>query len=226
MPFRANDAAHMMSERARGYLLARELSESQRKLARGSLEAIIENVGPAVEHYPVWHPLVSSHNSNDPLTLPETRCGYRGLDHTIHFLNGFITCPYGDGEDVIESVQKLENDSVAYLSAERLDVKFYHPDATQILVECRWGKPLTRDGTIPLSLALPLLLEKEVPRWREAEVAEPWDVMRPYILGSPHGSRSSLFVNQVTGQGLKKIWNSLMDTGMFGPIRKDSELYM
>ncbi len=226
MPFRANDAADLMSERARNYLLARELSESQRERARKRFKEVISELGSAVENYPLWHPLVSNGNSDDPVTLPSTGCGYRGLDHTVYFVNGFITCPYGNTEAVLESVRELEYDPLVCISAERLDVQFYHPDAEPILVKCRWNMPLLDDGTIPLSIALPLLLEKEVPTWRSAQVAEPWELMRPYILGSPHGSRSSLFVNQVTGQGLKKVWNSLIDTGMFGPVRDGSEAYM
>jgi hypothetical protein len=32
------------------------------------------------------------------------------------------------------------------------------------------------------------------------------------------GSRSSLFVNQETGQALKNLWTTLIETGMFGSI--------
>ena len=45
--------------------------------------------------------------------------------------------------------------------------------------------------------------------------------MRGYFLGKPNGSRSSLFVNQETGQKMKKIWEALINTGMFGPIMVD-----
>lgn len=98
-------------------------------------------------------------------------------------------------------------------------MKLYNPNATAILVKCNWEKPLDRDGMIPLSVALPLILENEVPCWRWSDVAETWETMRYYFLGSPHGARSSLFVNQETGQAIKKIWNALIYTGMFGPIR-------
>ena len=74
---------------------------------------------------------------------------------------------------------------------------------------------------IPKSIAVPLMLEVEVPNWRHSEVAECWDTMKPYLLGAPHGSRSSLFVNQETGQVIKSIWNSIINTGMFGPIMVD-----
>ena len=75
------------------------------------------------------------------------------------------------------------------------------------------------DGTIPLSIAIPLILEHEVPGWRQSSLAETWESMRELLLGRPHGARSSLFVNQETGQAIKKIWNSLIYTGMFGPIK-------
>lgn len=55
--------------------------------------------------------------------------------------------------------------------------------------------------------------------WQTAEVAETWESMRSNFLGKPHGKRSSLFVNQETGQGIKKIWESLINTGMYGPIK-------
>jgi hypothetical protein len=43
--------------------------------------------------------------------------------------------------------------------------------------------------------------------------------MRPYLLGEPHGNRSSLFVSQDTAIALKKIYLSLVETGMFGPLK-------
>ncbi len=72
---------------------------------------------------------------------------------------------------------------------------------------------------IPLRIALPLLLEKEFPMWLWADVAETWETMRPDFLGEPCGARSSLFVNQETGQAIKKIWESLIYTSMYGPIK-------
>ncbi|MNY17546.1 hypothetical protein D3C86_1508680 [compost metagenome] len=119
---------------------------------------------------------------------------------------------------MIDSVEKLPRHPDANITAERLDVKLYTNEATPILVRCNWERDLEDDGMVPLKVALPLILEKEVPCWRWAEVAETWETMRPYLLGKPHGSRSSLFVSQETGQAIKKVWNALIYTGMFGPI--------
>ncbi len=113
----------------------------------------------------------------------------------------------------------MTGDAIAYITAERLKGTLYNASATPVLVRCHWEKPISADGTIPKSLAIPLLLEQEVPCWRHAQLAETWETMRPYFLGSPHGSRSSLFVDQETGQTIKNIWKVLISTGMFGPIK-------
>ncbi len=183
---------------------------------------IVRELGPAVDSYPTWHPLVSNHEERSFVTVPDADCGYKNLDHTRFFRNGFITCPYdtsGEADKVIESVEALPSHPAARITAEKLDIKLYHPDTTPVLVTCNWKKPLERDGTIPLSIVIPLLLEHELPAWQWAKVGETWETMRRYFLGTPHGARSSLFVNQETGQAMKKFWNTLIYTGIFGPIK-------
>ncbi|MNT61120.1 hypothetical protein D3C72_1987410 [compost metagenome] len=56
--------------------------------------------------------------------------------------------------------------------------------------------------------------------WGHGDFAETWETMKPYFLGMPHGKLSSLFVTQNTGQAIKKIWEQLINTGMFGPIKE------
>ena len=222
MAFRADEAARTGLEEVTRYLIprARDVSDADRARSKEVLTGILEELGPVVDSYPSWHPLVRNHDFRNPETCPSERCGYRNLDHTRYFANGFITCPYPHGEDeVLKSVAGLMQHPAAYITAEKLNVVLYNPQAIPILVRCEWEKPLHTDGTIPLSIALPLLLEKEVPCWRWAEVAETWETMRSYFLGRPCGSRSSLFVNQETGQAMKKIWEALIHTGMFGPIK-------
>ncbi|MGO1766781.1 hypothetical protein CAP48_12455 [Advenella sp. S44] len=221
MAFRADEAAQANYHEAENYLIprARDASEAERQRSKDAFADIVDRCGPVIDSYPTWHPLVRNHNAHSPQTLPSDRCGYKGLDHTRYFVNGFITCPYGDGQEVIDSVNDLHRHHVASITAEKLDVQFYNPTATPILVTCNWEKPLPMDRMIPLSIAMPLILEQELPCWRWSEVAETWETMRSYFLGNPHGSRSSLFVNQETGQAIKKVWNALIYTGMFGPIK-------
>ncbi len=220
MAFRADEAAQTGYERAENYLVRRlrDADESQRSRSKEVFQEIVDRFGPVIDSYPSWHPLVCNHDSQNPVTIPSDQCGYKGLDHTVYLANGFITCPYDDGESIIDSINELPSHPAATISAERLDAVFYNASTTPILVTCRWTKPLPMDRMIPLSIAMPLILEKEIPCWRHAQVAETWETMRPYFLGTPHGSRSSLFVNQETGQAIKKIWNEIINTGMFGPI--------
>lgn len=220
MSFRADDAAQAGFEAAVNYLLPHTngVDRVERLRENEELLNILRELGPAVTAYPSWHPLVSQHDTLHPVTYPGMDCGYEALDHTVYFVNGFITCPYGDGQDVIASVNALPVRNGATITAERLNLKLYNPNATPVLVRCEWDCKLNEDGTIPLALAMPLLLEKQVPCWQRWQVAETWDTMRPYFLGTPHGRRSSLFVSQETGQAMKKVWEALISTGMFGPI--------
>lgn len=222
MAFRADESAERNYEEAERYLVPPSMyaNDVERRRAKETLQELAYELGPVVDAYPSWHPLVSNNRSRFPVTRPGHDCGYQGLDHTKFFAHGFITCPYSDGQDVIDSVRALPYSGVAHISAERLDVKFYHPETTAILVKCEWEKHLP-DKMIPISLAIPLLLERELQFWKVAEVAETWETMRGYFLGKPNGSRSSLFVNQDTGQKMKKIWEALINTGMYGPIMMD-----
>ena len=220
MAFRVDEAVQAGYENAMTYLVQRtEFDVAQRRAGKEALEDIIDKWGPVIDSYPSWHPLVCNQNKNYPVTRPGEDCGYKGLDHNLYLANGFITCPYGGTQEVIDSVVALPPHPVAYISAEALDVQLYHPQATPVLVTCEWNNALPLGGMIPLASAMPLILESEVPHWRNSQVAETWETMRPYFLGQPHGSRSSLFVNQETGQAIKKVWNALIYTGMFGPIK-------
>ena len=220
MAFRADESAREgFDEVVHYYSRLQGVSETERARSKQRLLDVLEECGPVVDAYPTWHPLVTNHNPRQPETKPSGRCGYKGLDHTRFFAHGFITCPYDDGQSILDSVAELPSHPVSTITAERLDVKLYDPEATPILVKCAWERHMEPGGMIPLSIAMPLLLEKEVPCWRWSEVAEPWESMRPYFLGRPHGSRSSLFVTQETGQAMKKIWEALIYTGMYGNIK-------
>ena len=223
MAFRADESASSGFESVKNYLIPRGVDARERERSEDKLLDIVEIYGPVVEGYPSWHPLVTHHDDRCPATAPSDRCGYKGLDHTRYFVNAFITCPYGDGQEILDSVEALPYSPFAKITAERLDVQLYQTNATPILVRCDWIKPISSNGMIPASIAIPLMLQKEVPCWEWTTRGETWETMRSYFLGSPHGSRSSLFVNQETGLTMKKIWNTLINTGMFGPIKVSNQ---
>lgn len=222
MAFRADESAANGFESAQQYLFPRDIGDDP--VARNFLKELVARHGPVVKSYPSWHPLVSHHDPRYPATTPDQQCGYRGLDHTVYLRDGFVTCPYGDGaQAVIESVYKMKSEEFAEIQVEKLDVPLYHKDATPVLVYCQWDRPLETDGTIPKSLAVPLFLEQELPCWRWAQLAEPWESMRYCFLGGPCGSRSSLFVNQDTGAAMKRIWQQVIESGAFGPIKSQHD---
>jgi len=220
MPFRANEAEESGLDRALRYLTPRKASPEAQRDARECVRDLVDRHGPVVEAYPDWHPLVTNHNPMRPVTTPGTECGYEELDHTVYLRNGFITCPYEHAtESVLNSVANLPTNGEAEIKAERLPTTLYHPEATPILVTCVWDQPMLSDGTIPPKLAVPMILEREIPCWRKSSRAEPWETMRSYWLGEPCGKRSSLFINQTTAMKLKRIWLSIIEAGTFGPIK-------
>lgn len=223
MAFRADESANSGFDSVKSYFIPRGLEAGERQKSEECLWDITDKYGPVIDSYPSWHPLVTHHGNKSPITTPSDRCGYKGLDHTRFFVNAFITCPYSDGQEIIDSVESLPYNPIARVSAQRLDAKLYHPTATPILVSCDWNKPISDNRMIPASIALPLMLQKEVPCWEWADMGETWESMRPYFIGSPHGSRSSLFVNQETALTMKKVWNLLINTGMFGPIKVSNQ---
>jgi hypothetical protein len=219
MAFRADESAKNGFEAVKNDFIPRKFNMDERERAENALYDIVDSYGPVVDAYPSWHPLVTHHDERYPETIPSNRCGYRGLDHTRCFVNAFISCPYGDGQEILDSVDNLPPSSFASISAKRLDVKLYNSETTPILVYCEWDKPIPLNRMIPAPLALPLLLQKELPGCEWAEVGETWETMRSYFLGRPHGARSSLFVDQDTALTMKKVWNLLLNTGMFGTIK-------
>lgn len=220
MAFRADEAESDNLQRALAFLIPRELTGVDKRNCHDAILDLREELGPVVDTYPYWHPLLAANNNwQCPAVGPSKNCGYLGLDHTVLFANGFVSCPYHDGHKIIDSVNALPLNSIADIEADFLGTPLYATDANPIVVRCKWLRPINDDKTIPKNLAVPLMLEQEFICWRDAQFAETWETMRPYMLGQPHGSRSSLSVNQETGQALKKIYNAIIHTGMFGPIK-------
>lgn len=219
MAFRAGEATADGYESLKTYLIPRNFSAPDRARSEEALMGIVKKYGPVVETYPTWHPLVRNHDGRNPENSPSERCGYKGLDHTRFLAHGFITCPYHGQSDVIDAVDKFPSSRAAIITAEALDIKFYNENATPVFVRCDWADSLELGNLVPKKFAVPLMLEQELPCWHWSHVGETWETMRPYLLGKPHGNRSSLFVSQDTALALKKLYLAMAESGMFGPIR-------
>ncbi|MDA8491420.1 hypothetical protein, partial [Kluyvera sp. Awk 3] len=218
MAFRAEETAVANLERAYRYLLPEGASLSERALVMDVLEEIVEEFGPVVEGYPAWHPfLLEMDRSKWSPPTPQGMGSFKKLDHTIYFRNAILTCPYSHAVDeLIDTIRNLKHKD-ASISIDRLDeVVLYHTEAVPLLIKCDWHYPAEYDGTISAKAAIGLMLEYEVPNWRIADYCESWESMRGQLLGYPHGARSSLFVNQQTGQKMKNLWNQLIKTGCLG----------
>lgn len=220
-PFRADEVAthkrdEAVFEYSRGFKTAAE-----RKAAADFIDEVIAKHGPVVDGYPSWHPFVDgARESPHPRgAFPRADpVGFKGLDHTIYFRNAFLTAPYSDPERVIESAKNRDNHQI---SAEEIKgIPLYYYKTTPVLVKCE-GTPEEDDTTISKRYALGRMLSSLLPNWKWAECGETWADMRRYILGSPCGTRSSLFVNQDTGSALKEVFEMLNKHELFGPIRTD-----
>lgn len=143
---------------------------------------------------------------------------YEKLDHTAKFVRGFVTCPYSEvaADRLVETIGQVSG-----LYAYRLDEPLYSDHAYPVVVVAMRVQ-LEADGTIRSRDALAWFAQLTANQASGAEVAETWWNIRTNILGSPHGSRSSLFVNQHTGAHMRKILEAMNASGMFGPILESS----
>ena len=73
--------------------------------------------------------------------VPDSNCGYNGLDHNVYFVNGFLSCPYheSNGQEIIESVNELyaigsykKYEHVATIEAERVNKTLYNSSTDPI----------------------------------------------------------------------------------------------
>jgi len=213
--FRANEFAASGREWAINFYTRELESAEEKKGAIEFIDKLIEEYGPVVDGYPSWHPFTSMEGEEgyDPQTDP---IGFEGLDHTIYFRDAFITAPYGNAKKVSDSVFE-RNDGYSE-DREILDTPLYHRGATPVLVKCV-GIPKEKDGTIGKRFAMGRMLSAELSQWETADCGESWETMSRYLLGTPCGSRSSLFVNQDTGKALKEAYQLLNRHGVFGPVR-------
>lgn len=217
MEFRAPTVAAQQNAKAFAYL-TKNLKD--REAGRRQVERLIQELGNAVVIYPDWHPIltVPPRSGAEHISSLSQLNTYEELDHTTEFVRGFVTCPYsneGAGR-LIEAVRM-----VAGLYAYRLEEPLYANGTYPVVVEAT-NVELEADGTIRSRDALAWFTQQMAGEATRAQVAETWWNIRSNILGAPHGSRSSLFVNQHTGVHMRKILDAMNNSGMFGPIKESS----
>lgn len=216
MEFRSPTVAAQQNANALKYLTE---SLSNRSSGERLFASLVEELGNVVDGYPDWHPLLTlppkeEHHVQSPSQLKT----YKGLDHTVYFVRGFVTCPYNEqaANAIVEAVLSVQG-----LAVRRLEEPLYHDGAYPVVVEAT-SIETEADGTIKGRLVLAWFVGLSANEALTSSVAETWWNTRSNILGYPHGSRSSLLVNQHTGIHLRKILEAMNDSGMFGPIKESS----
>jgi hypothetical protein len=210
MEFRAPTVATQQNAEAIEYLSKRLADPAAGKRL---LDGLLDELGNAVDVYPDWHPILTAPPQDTAiigLSFSELEV-YRETDHTRTFVRGFITCPYSDdrADRLVESVNEVPG-----LFAYRLQEPLYADNAYPVVVLAHEVE-LEADGTIRSRDALVWFAQLSAKEARVSKVAETWWNTRSNILGCPHGSRSSLFVNQHTGVHMR-------NSGVFGPIKESS----
>lgn len=219
MEFRANQAAARLNNQAESYF-TKNLSDQTAGIKL--FNKVQKRLGNAIEGLPDWHPVLTTPperpqhhwHASSYTALPI----YAPCDHTWEFVRGMLTCPYSEtgAEKLVEAVNQVQG-----LNAERLDGPLYMDNAFPVLIEA-WEAELEADGTIRSRDALAWFAQATVEYAREAKVAETWWNIRSLTLGKPCGARSSLLVNDHTGRHMRKILETLNDSGIFGPIKEVS----
>lgn len=221
MAFRANEAAIENRKSAERYLLSnlKELSTQERDASRKYLSDLMDKMGPVIDTYPVWHPLLVDKSRWTFYRTPNPQNGYSKIDHNVYFRSGFITCPYNaasnHGQDVIDAVEALPVINGIKITAKKLPVTLYNSDTTAILVECEWDYSLDEEGNISWESIAPLLLETALNFHKNGMKSfSIEEMMDDYLLGKPCGKRSSLFIGQDTGLRINKMWKMIVESQM------------
>jgi hypothetical protein len=217
MEFRAPSVAAERNAGAIAYL-TKDLKAPE--AGRRTVERLIDRLGNSVRIYPHWHPILTAPQQDDGAqvtSMADVKI-YGLCDHTIEFVRGFVTCPYSDkrADELVEAIEDVQG-----LYAYRLDEPLYQEGTFPVVVYAHEIE-LEADGTIRSRDAIALFAQQIVKNAQRAQVGETWWNMRSLILGQPHGSRSSLFVNQHAGLHMRKILEALNNSGMFGPVLEDS----
>lgn len=214
MEFRYPTAVTELINKSRTYL-TKNLTDKE---AGGlEFETLIKELGPPIDCYPDWHPILTLPADGMVMdnSLSQIRA-YEGIDHTVSFMKGFVTCPYSEN-----AAQKLVSNinGTHGISAYRLDTPLYSDNSFPVVVQAS-PVELEGDGTIRNRDAVLWCTALLVESAKTSSVGETWWSIKDNLLGTPNGARSSIFVNQYTGSHIRKILEVLNNSGVFGPVKE------
>jgi hypothetical protein len=209
MAFRYDEVVAEQRQRAHEYAAnsVRDARYTNDDRARSQIfmEYLLDTYGPLIDRYPDWHPLKPRLNSGN----------YGGFDdHSVTFRDAILFAPYGDDkahwEELSAYAKKYD------LFAEKVEGElFHHPNCHlyllivphSMMVEDEEENPyIHRTSAIEALLSNWKRVCGDGERPHSFQCWESWDTMRPYLIGSPCGKRSSLFVDEATGQAIKRLY--------------------
>lgn len=102
----------------------------------------------------------------------------------------------------------------ALVSIEKGDpnIKLFGYETSFIVVKCHWMRKPLLDGTLPPSTAVTNALLTQLYPSLMFEMGKPWDAMSDVFLGLPHDKRDSAWLNKETGDALKSLWETMLET--------------
>lgn len=221
MTFRANESAKDLLDSAVHYL-TQGLPVAARPAAAEYVRNLAAEHGPVVKGYPFWHPFLRAGDfrSSYIYNTPIDHNGWKGIDHDVFFARAFITCPYHDSGAVLASVSAIntilrERRSPDLISVHTVGASLYAPSAKPILVtttmEPGEDSAITNRDALEGFMWLASVLLR-----RGGEVVEPWENVKEFFLGTPCGTRSSLFVSEKAGSTMRRLLAELNKSGVFG----------
>lgn len=202
----------MFSER-----LTRSLPENAKSAAEEVLDKLDSKFGPFLVAHPIWHPLHKLSASGSSFISREEF----NIKDDFKLSNAIIYLVRSNPEKLVSHVCGLPQMRCARIHAKALTTKLGYVDVTPVLVTCEWKISATfGDRLYRSSIIAPLLINQVMSERYPSETfaSAHWDRNRfaELILGFPCGKTSSVIIDKPEGRALKRLWEALLATGMFG----------
>ncbi len=172
--------------------------DDERKKAIKFIDNLMKEYGPVVSRYPNWHPF---EKVNDMVT---NRLYF--YDHPLFLRDAVLFAPYKESE-----MQVREFFGQDGFFVEKVDGPYHNKNCHLYLVSLIDDM---KNGERKRYLDRRLVIQALLGNWKPTEDAsvleyacwESWETMHRYLLGVPCGKRSSVFVDEETGQAIKRLY--------------------
>lgn len=193
--------------------LTKALDESVKVKSEKKARSLIEEYGPVIDFYPIWHPFVSNNEHPEHQVFHGENLGYIDLDHCVTLKNAIINCPYDhiNPLNLINHIKKMEiNKNKEIIIGKELEFKLYDMFAIPILISYKdLNKSILSQKKI-LELWEKSLYPNEYSIGGEGAIYRfhEWEDVVDLFLGKPNNGKESTFVTSQTVDKMKIIWKT------------------